>query len=107
KLDMGVVRVKVASQGYGEAHDNHVDVEALKEKWSLGPADFADRLEANNLIVDAVGRIGTAEITRMGATEEDMQAIAGLIVRASRGEDVRAEAAGARSRLRLSFAFPP
>ena len=107
QLDKWGFPVKFASQGYSASHQIHVDVEALKEKWSLGPADFADRLEANNLIVDAVGRIGTAEITRMGATEEDMQAIAGLIVRASRGEDVRAEVAGARSRLRLSFAFPP
>src|SRR5438876_76056 len=80
-----------ASTDYSAPHQIAVDVEAMKEKWRLGPADFAGRLEANSLSVDAVGQIGTAEITRMGATEEHMQAIAGLIVRASRGEDVRAE----------------
>jgi len=73
---------------------------------ALSPAEFADRLETNNLIVDAVGRIGTAEVTRMGATEEDMQVIAGLLVRGARGEDVRKEVADLRSRLRLSFVFP-
>ncbi len=107
QLDKWGLPVKFASQGFSATHQIHVDLEALKEKWGLGPADFADRLEANNLIVDAVGRIGTAEITRMGATEDDMQVIAGLIVRAGRAEDVRTEVAEVRSRLRLSFAFPP
>ncbi|MEK6987376.1 MAG: hypothetical protein AABX97_04665, partial [Candidatus Thermoplasmatota archaeon] len=63
------------------------------------------RLEANNLIVDAVGRIGTNEVTRWGAREEDMQTVAGLIVRAARGEDVRKEVAELRSRLKLSYVF--
>ena len=42
----------------------------------------------------------------MGAKEDDMQTIAGLIARAARGEDVRAEVGELRSRLRLSFTFP-
>jgi glycine hydroxymethyltransferase len=83
-----------------------VDLPVLKESFGLTSAQFADRLEANDLIVDAVGRIGTSEITRMGATEEDMQIMAGLIVRAAQGEDVRREVADIRSQLRLSFVFP-
>jgi len=35
-----------------------------------------------------------------------MQSIAGLIVRAARGEDVRVEVAEVRAGLRLSFVFP-
>ena len=98
--------VRFASLGFSECHQIHVDLPVLKEGFGLTSAQFADRLEANDLIVDAVGRIGTSEITRMGATEEDMQIIAGLIVRAARGEDVRREVADVRSQLRLSFVFP-
>jgi glycine hydroxymethyltransferase len=98
--------VRFGSLGFSECHQIHVDLPILKESFGLTSAQFADRLEANDLIVDAVGRIGTSEITRMGATEEDMQIIAGLIVRAARGEDVRREVADLRSQLRLSFVFP-
>ena len=106
QLDLWGFPVKFASLGYSESHQLHVDAVGLKDQWGLMPADFADRLETNNLIVDAVGRIGTSEITRMGGTEEDMQTIAGLISRAARGEDVRAEVAELRSRLKISFVLP-
>jgi len=106
QLDMWKFPVKFASLGYSQSHQLHVDLNALEASWGLTAAQFADRLEANNLIVDAVGRIGTSEISRMGATEEDMQSIAGLIVRAARGEDVRGDVADVRSRLRISYAFP-
>jgi glycine hydroxymethyltransferase len=103
QLDMWGFPVKFASLGYSGCHQIHVDQVVLKDAWGLSQAQFADRLEANDLIVDAVGRIGTSEITRMGATEEEMQSIAGLIVRSARGEDVRSEVAEVRSRLALSF----
>ena len=106
QLDMWGFPVKFASLGYSQSHQLHIDAAKLQEKWGLGVGAYADRLEANNLIVDAVGRIGTSEITRLGATEEDMQTLAGLLVRAARGEDVRSEVAEFRGRLRLSFVFP-
>ena len=106
QLDLRGFPVKFASLGYSRCHQIHVDPIALQDAWGLTPAQFADRLEANNLIVDAVGRIGTSEVTRMGATEDEMQSIAGLIVRAARGEDVRVEVAEVRAGLRLSFVFP-
>jgi len=106
QLDMWDFPVRFAELGYSQSHQLHIDLSALREKWDLSPESFADRLEANNLIVDAVGRLGTNEATRMGATEEDMQTIAGLIARAARGEDVKSETAELRSRLRLSYVFP-
>lgn len=106
QLDMWGFPVKFSALGYSESHQLHIDSAVLHGKWGLGLGAFADRLEANNLIVDAVGRIGTSEITRMGATEEDMQSLAGLFVRAARGEDVRAEVAELRGRLRLAYVFP-
>ena len=98
--------MKFKALGFSRSHQLHVDAAALKEQWGVSLAEFADRLEANNLIVDAVGRIGTNEITRMGASEEHMQALAGLLARAARGEDVRPEVAELRGQLRLSYVLP-
>lgn len=105
-LDQKGVPVKFAALGFSESHQVHLDPARLKAEWGLTPAGFADRLEANNLIVDAVGRIGTNEATRMGATETDMGTIAGLVARAARGEDVLREVAQLRSHLRISFVLP-
>ncbi len=105
QLDKWGFPVRFKAQGFSQSHQLHVDAALMEEKWALTPNAFADRLEANNLIVDAVGRIGTNEVTRWGAKEEDMQTVAGLIVRAARGEDVRKEVAELRSRLRLSYVF--
>ncbi|HYY49173.1 MAG TPA: serine hydroxymethyltransferase [Thermoplasmata archaeon] len=107
QLDLWGLPVRFAAQDYSASHQVHVDLASMKESMGLTAAEFADRLEANNLIVDAVGRIGTAEVTRMGATEEDMQTIAGLMVRAARGEEVRGEVSELRSRLGIGFVFPP
>ncbi len=105
QLDKWGFPVRYKAQGFSQSHQLLYDVPLLKELFGLTPAAFADRLEANNLIVDAVGRLGTNEITRWGAKEEDMQTVAGLIVRAARAEDVRADVAGLRARLRLSYVF--
>ncbi len=106
QLDKWGFPVKFKALGFSKSHQLHVDTTAIQEKWGLTPWEFADRLEANNLIVDAVGRIGTNEVTRMGAKEEDMQTVAGLVSRAARGEDVRKEVAELRSRLHLSYTLP-
>ncbi len=106
QLDKWGFPVKFKALGFSQSHQLHVDTAALKETWGLTPWEFADRLEKNNLIVDAVGRIGTNEITRMGAKEETMQIVAGLVARAARGEDVRKEVAEVRATLRLAFVLP-
>lgn len=106
QLDKWGFPVKFKELGFSRSHQLHVDPVALRAEWKLKPWEFADRLEANNLIVDAVGRIGTNETTRMGAKEEHMQTVAGLMARAARGEDVRKEVAELRSELHLSFVLP-
>ncbi len=107
QLDKWGFPVKFKELGFSNSHQLLVDTVRLKESWGLTPWALADRLEANNLIVDAVGRIGTNEITRMGAREEHMQVVAGLMARAARGENVQKEVAELRSQLRLSFTLPP
>lgn len=106
QLDRWKFPVKFRSLGYSQSHQLHYDARSLMDDWDLTTHQFADRLESNNLIVDAVGRIGTNEITRMGAKEEDMQSLAGLLVNAAHGEDVRKEVAEFRARLHLSYVFP-
>jgi len=106
QLDKWSFPVKFKGLGFSQSHQLHVDTAALKETWGLTPWEFADRLEKNNLIVDAVGRIGTNEITRMGAKEDAMQTVAGLMARAARGEDVRKEVAEFRAQLGMAFTLP-
>ncbi len=107
QLDKWGFPVKFKELGFSKSHQLHVDTALMKEVWRLTPGEFADRLEANNLIVDAVGRIGTNEVTRMGAKEEHMQILAGLMARAARGEDVRKEVAELRAQLGLAYTLPP
>ena len=106
QLDKWGFPVKFKALGFSRSHQLHVDAPVLNEKWGLSAWEFADRLEANDLIVDAVGRIGTNEVTRMGAKEDDMQTLASLIARAARGEDVKPEVAEFRGHLRLSYVLP-
>ena len=106
QLDRWGFPVKFAALGYTWSHQLHADVAKVRETFGLSPHAYADVLERNNLIVDAVGRIGTNEVTRLGAKEEDMQVLAGLFVRALRGEDVRTEVADLRAGLQLSYVFP-
>jgi len=105
QLEKWGVPVRFPALGYTRSHQLHLDPRRLESDWGLGPESLSQRLEANNLIVDRIGRIGTAEVTRMGAREEEMQDIAALIARAARGQDVRSEVAEVRARLKLSYAF--
>jgi len=52
---------------------------------------LAKRLEAQDIIVDAMCRLGTGEMTRRGMTEADMGEVAQLVVRAAGGEEVKEE----------------
>lgn len=88
------------SPWYSESHQVAVSHDDL-EKQNLTLRSFSERLEKNNIIVDREGRIGTAEITRMGA--KGLENIAGLIERAALGENVKEEVAEFSSHLSLSY----
>ena len=104
-LDREGFPIKSRELGFTRSHQVHIDEALLREKWGLTPSELSLRCGRNNLIVDAVSRLGTAEVTRMGASPRDMEEMAGLIVRAAKGDEVRAEVTAVRSRLTLSFAF--
>ncbi len=106
ELDKRDVPVKFAHRGYTKSHQVHVLEAGLIKRWGVNPNDWSVALERNDIIVDSVARIGTNEVTRMGAKEPEMEALADLIARATKGEDVRAGVEALRKELRLSYAFP-
>ena len=88
------------SPWFSESHQVAVSSSDL-EKHGLTFRTFSERLEKNGIIVDREGRIGTAEVTRMGA--KGLEDVAGLIERAAMGEDVSGEVSKYVSGLELSY----
>lgn len=81
-----------ADRGFTRSHQVHLDPEALRRDWGVGPGAAARRWERQGLITDLVGRLGTAEIARLGLVPNDMDRLADLLVRSGRDSgNVRAE----------------
>ncbi len=80
ELDQLGVPLVAKELGYSRSHQLHLDREAFRKQYGIGPGAFARRLERQRLLLDLVGRIGTAEVTRLGLRPEDMARLAGLLV---------------------------
>ncbi|ADD08446.1 serine hydroxymethyltransferase [Candidatus Aciduliprofundum boonei] len=89
-LEEGGLGIKHSPE-YTNSHQVLVDENSLKDEFSLTPPQMSEVLEENGIIVDSVGRIGTAELTWKGYGPEDMREIAGIIIAALEGEDVKEE----------------
>jgi glycine hydroxymethyltransferase len=68
--------------GFTRSHQLLLDRAALRERHRVGPGELCRRWERNRLITDYVGRLGTAEVTRLGLTPEQMDRLADLLYRA-------------------------
>ncbi len=80
------------SDGYTRSHQAIMDVDALRKRHGIGSAALARRWESQRLITDLMGRLGTAEIARLGLRPEEMPRLSDLLVRAGlRKERVGAE----------------
>ncbi len=66
-------------QGFSRSHQIHIDPRRFRERFALGPGELARRLETQGLILDLVGRIGTAEVTRLGVEPREMGRLAELL----------------------------
>jgi glycine hydroxymethyltransferase len=89
--DLGVPLV-AASLGFTRSHQIHLDRAQLLTSAHVRAGELARRLERQRLLIDLVGRIGTAEVTRLGLTPTDMPRLADLLVRGGlRSERVAAE----------------
>ncbi len=97
--------VKFEELGYSSSHQLLYDSCELKEKYGLSVNDFSVRMEKSNLIIDSVGRIGTAEITRMGFVEKDIGSLADIFMAAAEGERVRREVKALRDRFGMRVRF--
>ncbi len=73
---------------FTESHQILVDISSLKSKFGISAVQFGEMLEENGIIVDRVGRIGTAELTWKGYVPQDMEKIGEMIYRAIQGDDV-------------------
>jgi glycine hydroxymethyltransferase len=71
-----------ASEGFTRSHQVLLDRHEIRHRHQLGGAELARRWEAQRLIADLVGRLGTAEVTRLGLTPTDMPRLAELLVQA-------------------------
>jgi glycine hydroxymethyltransferase len=74
--------VAAEAMGFTRSHQLLIDRAELKRRHGLAPGALARRWEKERLLTDLVGRLGTAEVTRLGLTPADMPRLAQLLVRA-------------------------
>ena len=58
-----------------------MDLDKIISEYDLNSMELMGLLEDQNIIVDAVGRLGTNEMTRRGCSEPEMEKIANFIYR--------------------------
>ncbi len=104
ELDKRGVSVGFGREGYTRSPQLLLDAKGVREAIGLTLPELAQSLERSNIIVDAVGRLGTNEVTRMGAREEDMAEIAEYILRSARGENLSEDVGQFTRGLSLSYA---
>jgi glycine hydroxymethyltransferase len=89
--DLGLAAIG-ESKGFSASHQILLDRAAIRDRHSVGLAAFARRWESQRLLTDLVGRLGTAEVTRLGLVPADMPRLADLLLRAgTKRERVGAE----------------
>ncbi|MCI4368193.1 MAG: serine hydroxymethyltransferase [Thermoplasmata archaeon] len=67
--------------GFSRSHQLLLDRDVLRARHSVGPGELSLRWERSRLLTDRVGRLGTAEVARLGLTPEMMPRLADLLVR--------------------------
>ncbi len=106
-LDEGGLPVRFADRDYTESHQMMLNTAAIEERTGLDPQGLAKRLESQDIIVDAMCRLGSNEMTRRSLTEVDMGVVADLVIRAAGGEEVKAEVNDLVSGLELEYVLEP
>jgi glycine hydroxymethyltransferase len=96
--------IRFKDQGYSKSHMTLMDEGVLKSKHGLSFNEFAVGLERSNIIVDAVGRFGANELTRLGAREEHMKITSELVAAAIKG-NVSGDVKKLRGELDTAFCF--
>jgi glycine hydroxymethyltransferase len=73
--------VRFGHRDYTESHQVLLDINKIESEIGLNPKQLLNQLENENIIIDAIGRLGTNEMTRRGCKEENMKQIAEFITR--------------------------
>ncbi|MCI4349156.1 MAG: serine hydroxymethyltransferase [Thermoplasmata archaeon] len=74
--------IECSAQGYTASHQLFLDRAAIERRLNVGVPTLGRRWERSRLITDLIGRLGTAEVTRLGLVPSDMPRLANLLVRA-------------------------
>ncbi|MCI4346780.1 MAG: serine hydroxymethyltransferase [Thermoplasmata archaeon] len=69
------------AHGFTRSHQLHLGPARLLAEHRIRPGELARRWEKNRLLTDLVGRIGTAEVSRLGLRPEEMPRLASLLLR--------------------------
>jgi glycine hydroxymethyltransferase len=99
------IPVLYESEGFTQSSQVLLDSERVEEELGSRINDLAVLLEKSNIIIDAVGRMGVNEITRLGADESLMAELASLIARGMSGENVLDEVKRMRASLSIKYCF--
>lgn len=94
-LEKQGIEIMCREKGYTSSHILLLDVGGLEKNVIGYASEKAAKLEEANIIIDDRGRIGLAEVTRIGMKEKEMGKIAELIAKVlvdqTSVEEVRAE----------------
>jgi glycine hydroxymethyltransferase len=90
-------------RGFTASHQLIIDQKRYTKFAGTDVNTAAKRLEKCDVVTDAVGRIGTQEVTRMSLAVKDMGELAWLIADGCKGVDVKKRAARLRKRMRLGY----
>jgi len=91
--------------GFTRSHQLLIDRKIVRKKYHLSVNDLSIKLEKSDLIIDSVGRIGLAEITRLGMKEKDLPELADLFIEACDGNNVLKKVKGLRNRFGIEYTF--
>jgi len=98
---------KFGFKDYTESHQILLDIDKIKNDLGMDSTEFMTLLENENIIVDAVGRLGSNEMTRLGCCEGEMKVIAEFMKRIiiQKEKNVKEEIKEFLSKLKLSYCF--
>ena len=101
------IPIRFSALNYTKSHQVLMDIDEIKLKFGLNSTELMNLLEGQNIIVDAVGRLGTSEMTRRGCKEEDMERIAEFMARVIINHDtgVARDIKGFLKNCRLSYCY--
>jgi glycine hydroxymethyltransferase len=96
--------LRFGHRGFTESHQVMMDAKRATRMYGASFNDLSKMLEAENIIVDSVARIGTSEVTRLGLREKDMGTVASFIIAVLRdGERVGPKVRAFRKGLKIAY----